>query len=113
MCIFTGLPIIAFLFVFYVQNTADVVQWARRLALKAEPKVLGPKQRIPLGPAVYDRLYSAVASEVSQLRVVLESAEARERERVWLKNQTFGELDDNKLVDGATGEKSIFKRRYV
>ena len=57
------------------------------------------------------RLYDVVAKEVTQLRVVLEGLEAKEKERVWVKNQNQGELDDNKLVDGFTGERNIYKRR--
>ena len=37
--------------------------------------------------------------------------EAKEKERVWVRNQNAGELDDTKLVDGATGERNIFKKR--
>lgn len=33
------------------------------------------------------------------------------KEREWLKHQTFGELDDSKLVDGMTGERNVYKRR--
>lgn len=43
--------------------------------------------------------------------MVLEQAESRARERTWLRNQTSGELDDGKLVDGVTGERLIYKRR--
>lgn len=73
---------------------------------------------VPLTPSLspfymFYIVLSAVASEVAQLRVILESAEAKEKERVWLKNQTTGELDDNKLIDGATGEVAIFKRRGI
>jgi hypothetical protein len=28
-----------------------------------------------------------------------------------LKNQTYGDLDDAKLIDGLTGEKTVYKRR--
>ena len=28
-----------------------------------------------------------------------------------MKNQTSGELDDNRLIDGLTGERSIYKKR--
>ena len=35
------------------------------------------------------------------------------KERVWLKNQTSGELDDTKLIDGLTGESNIYKKRGV
>ena len=48
---------------------------------------------------------------MAQLRSVLLSVEARERERVWLKGQVVGELDDARLVDGVLGEKNVFKRR--
>jgi hypothetical protein len=37
-------------------------------------------------PQMYGRLLKVVAKEVGQLRVVLEGLEAREKERVWLKN---------------------------
>lgn len=48
---------------------------------------------------------------IKSLRNILESAEAKSKERVWLHNQTNGELDDRKLIDGLVGEKNIFKRR--
>ena len=31
--------------------------------------------------------------------------------RIWLRNQTSGDLDDAKLVDGVSGERNIYKRR--
>lgn len=37
--------------------------------------------------------------------------QAKGKERQWLKNQTYGDLDDAKLIDGLTGEKSVYKRR--
>jgi hypothetical protein len=43
--------------------------------------------------------------------VVLESAEAKEKEREWLKNQLSGDLDDAKIVDGASGENRIYRKR--
>jgi von Willebrand factor A domain-containing protein 8 len=36
---------------------------------------------------------------------------AKEEERVWIKRQTDGELDDQRLVDGLTGEATVYKRR--
>jgi hypothetical protein len=32
---------------------------------------------------------------------------------VWVKNQIQGELDDNRLIDGALGERNVYKRRGV
>jgi von Willebrand factor A domain-containing protein 8 len=37
--------------------------------------------------------------------------EAREEERVWIKRQSDGELDDTRLTEGLTGEANVYKRR--
>ena len=37
----------------------------------------------------------------------------RRSERVWLRNQHHGELDDGKIVDGLAGDRLVFKRRGV
>jgi hypothetical protein len=47
----------------------------------------------------------------NDLLVATEPGHTHHSDRSWLKNQVHGELDDNKLVDGATGEKNIYKRR--
>ncbi|TPX40629.1 hypothetical protein SeLEV6574_g06527 [Synchytrium endobioticum] len=52
-----------------------------------------------------------VRREVYELRTILEAAEAKCRERVWLKNQTTGDIDDTRLVEGVVGERAIYKRR--
>lgn len=36
---------------------------------------------------------------------------AKEEERVWVKRQTDGELDDSRLTEGLTGEATVYKRR--
>jgi hypothetical protein len=59
----------------------------------------------------YHKLYSRVEQQVGQLRVVLEGMESKLKERVWLRHQSFGDLDDSKLVDGMAGERLVFKRR--
>lgn len=41
----------------------------------------------------------------------LDNLEANEDERVWLKRQSDGELDEHRLTEGLTGESSIYKRR--
>ena len=33
------------------------------------------------------------------------------KERTWARNQTQGELDDNRLIDSALGERAVYKRR--
>lgn len=59
----------------------------------------------------YDNVFRLVENEVSQLRVVLEGVEARERERVWLRGKTAGELDDTRLVDAIIGDSNVYKKR--
>lgn len=34
------------------------------------------------------------------LRVILNSLQAKSKERQWVKHQTSGELDDSKLIEG-------------
>ena len=36
---------------------------------------------------------------------------AKEEERVWVKRQIDGELDDSRLTEGLTGEATVYKRR--
>lgn len=40
-----------------------------------------------------------------------EDLAAKEEERVWVKRQTDGELDDSRLTEGLTGEATVYKRR--
>ena len=85
------------------------------------------------GADSYGALLAAVQAHVAQLRDVLERAflryfssacistlidlntttdlAAREEERVWVKRQTDGELDDARLTEGLTGEATVYKRR--
>ncbi|KAF8508458.1 AAA domain-containing protein [Hysterangium stoloniferum] len=59
----------------------------------------------------YSHLLGAVDSHISRLLDLLENLEAKEEERVWVKRQTDGELDDSRLADGLTGEAAVYKRR--
>ena len=63
------------------------------------------------GVEAYERMLAACEPYIQQLRVVLESAEARERERAWLRLKQSGELDETRLVDAAVGERQVFKQR--
>jgi hypothetical protein len=60
---------------------------------------------------VYARYMTNVQREIREMRVTLEAVEAKNKERVWLKNQISGDVDDTKLIEGITGERSIYKRR--
>ena len=59
----------------------------------------------------YNSVRSHVDTQIQHLRSYLKDLQRRNEERVWLKRQTDGELDDSRLVDALTGEKDVFKRR--
>ncbi|TFY67028.1 hypothetical protein EVJ58_g1884 [Rhodofomes roseus] len=59
----------------------------------------------------YGALLTAVESHIATLHDLLENLAAREEERVWVKRQTDGELDDSRLTEGLTGEATVYKRR--
>lgn len=61
--------------------------------------------------ARFNSLRSSVQTAILQLKAVLEAAEAKHRERQWLKNQLSGDIDDQRLVDGITGDGRIYRRR--
>lgn len=61
--------------------------------------------------SIYDSISSEVQQEVRELKVILSGLEARGDERLWIRHQSDGDLDDSKLIDGLTGDQSIYKRR--
>lgn len=60
---------------------------------------------------LYDKYLNSVGREISTLRVILEGVEAKAKERVWMIHQSSGDFDDRKIVEGITGERSIYKKR--
>lgn len=50
--------------------------------------------------SLYSQFSNAVSKQVQSLRVILGSLQAKNKERQWTRNQTSGELDDMKLIDG-------------
>merc|ERR1711878_23256 len=61
--------------------------------------------------AMYEQFISQVRKQVQTLRMIISGLQAKAKDRQWLKNQTQGELDDTRLIEGITGEKTIYKRR--
>jgi hypothetical protein len=82
----------------------------------------------------YEHFAGQVRKQVQALRLVIGGLQAKAKDRQWLKNQTtgerdrrrprtvsltltptrsfkLGELDDTRLIEGITGEKSIYKKR--
>lgn len=97
------------------QEKDDVPDHIKEAARKMGQEAFAKKlQEIEMSE--YDHnLYSSFSSEVQQetreLKVILDGLEAKEDERVWLRHQTEGDLDDSKLIEGITGEHTIYKRR--
>ncbi|KAJ6453645.1 AAA domain-containing protein [Mycena vitilis] len=61
--------------------------------------------------AGYGQLLAATQAHMVSLYDLLEHLAAKEEERVWVKRQTDGELDDSRLTEGLTGEATVYKRR--
>ncbi|TCD60876.1 hypothetical protein EIP91_009382 [Steccherinum ochraceum] len=59
----------------------------------------------------YGALLEAVQSHIALLFDLFEHLAVKEEERIWIKRQTDGELDDSRLTEGLTGEASVYKRR--
>lgn len=93
------------------QVPEEVKQAARQMAREGLERRLKEINMTAYDAAAYKEFYNNVQQEIRQLRVVLEGIQAKEKERVWLKNMTDGDLDDSKLIDGLTGEHAIYKRR--
>uniref|UniRef100_A0AAV2K2C1 von Willebrand factor A domain-containing protein 8 n=1 Tax=Knipowitschia caucasica TaxID=637954 RepID=A0AAV2K2C1_KNICA len=89
----------------------EVRKAAREMAEKAFKDRLKEINMSEYDAQTYERFSSAVRRQVQSLRIILESLQAKGKERQWLKNQALGELDDAKIIDGLTGEKAIYKRR--
>ena len=54
--------------------------------------------------------FSKRIKRVTSFSSILDLA-AKEEERVWIKRQIDGELDDSRLTEGLTGEATVYKRR--
>ncbi|KAH9028964.1 AAA domain-containing protein [Lactarius pseudohatsudake] len=88
----------------------SVREQARLMARKELEARLAELNMTSAGADSYGALLTAQA-HIAQLHDLLEHLAAREEERVWVKRQTDGELDDTRLTEGLTGEAAVYKRR--
>ncbi|KAF5289201.1 hypothetical protein FQR65_LT00087 [Abscondita terminalis] len=88
-----------------------VKQAAREMGRRAFEQRLKEIGMSGYDASLYGQFSDAVAKQVQSLRIILGSLQAKNKERQWTKNETSGELDDMKLIDGLLGEKTIFRRR--
>lgn len=93
------------------QVSEEAKERARQMAEEALTKKLKELDMGELDWQRYDSIRSEVDESINQLRSHLKDLKKRCEERIWLKNQSSGELDENKIIDALSGEKDIFKRR--
>ncbi|KAH8984497.1 AAA domain-containing protein [Lactarius hatsudake] len=89
----------------------SVREQARLMARKELEARLAELNMTSAGADSYGALLTAVQAHIAQLHDLLEHLAARGEERVWVKRQTDGELDDTRLTEGLTGEAAVYKRR--
>uniref|UniRef100_A0ABM0MSB4 von Willebrand factor A domain-containing protein 8-like n=1 Tax=Saccoglossus kowalevskii TaxID=10224 RepID=A0ABM0MSB4_SACKO len=89
----------------------EVKRAAREMAQKAFKQRLKEIEMSEYDAELYEKFSSGVRRQVQSLRVILDSLQAKGKERQWLRHQTSGDLDDAKLIEGLTGERAIYKRR--
>ena len=92
---------------------SEYYEEAKKLAADAYAHQLAEMGMQPHDAKRWTLLTAAVAAPVGRMRVALASRGARERERVWQRQQTSGELDDGRIVDGVAGDRNIYRRRAV
>uniref|UniRef100_A0A915KL88 VWFA domain-containing protein n=1 Tax=Romanomermis culicivorax TaxID=13658 RepID=A0A915KL88_ROMCU len=88
-----------------------VRQKAREMARRAYAQRLKEIHMSEHEAELYEKFYARIENYVHRLRVVIESLQAKQNERQWVKHQTSGDLDEGKIIDGITGEKNIYRRR--
>ncbi|XP_050455261.1 von Willebrand factor A domain-containing protein 8 [Cataglyphis hispanica] len=84
---------------------------AREMGLRAFKQRLKDIKMSEYDHKLYSQFSDAVRNQVQALRIVLGTLQAKSNERQWCRHQTSGELDDTKLIEGLTGEKTIYRRR--
>jgi hypothetical protein len=89
----------------------DVKRAARAMNRKAFEEKLKEIKMSKFDYNLYQQFSAPVKTHVNTLRNILSTLEAKDKERLWQKHQTAGEMDDTKLIEGITGEKNIYKMR--
>ncbi|XP_066591206.1 von Willebrand factor A domain-containing protein 8 [Prorops nasuta] len=84
---------------------------AREMGLRAFKQRLKDIKMSEYDHKVYSQYSDPVQKQVQSLRIIIDSLQVKTSERQWCRNQTSGELDDTKLIEGLTGEKTIYRRR--
>ncbi|KAH6910612.1 AAA domain-containing protein [Coprinopsis sp. MPI-PUGE-AT-0042] len=89
----------------------DIQEKAREMAREELKRRLEELDMSASEAKGYGALLNATQTHMASLLDLLEHLAAKEEERVWVKRQTDGELDDSRLTEGLTGESTVYKRR--
>ncbi|KAK2460039.1 hypothetical protein APHAL10511_007962 [Amanita phalloides] len=94
------------------QNVPDEIkERAREMARQELQRRLEELDMSDMEARGYGELLQSTQAHMLSLHDLLENLAAREEERVWVKRQVDGELDDSRLTEGLTGEATVYKRR--
>lgn len=89
----------------------EIKNQAREMARKELAMKLAELDLTNGQASAYSQYYNSVESHINALVTFLENLETSKEERIWLKRQSDGELDETRLTEGLTGEAGIYKRR--
>nr|XP_045609178.1 von Willebrand factor A domain-containing protein 8-like isoform X1 [Procambarus clarkii]XP_045609179.1 von Willebrand factor A domain-containing protein 8-like isoform X1 [Procambarus clarkii] len=89
----------------------EVRRAAREMAQKAFKERLREIRMSEYDASLYEKLAGGVQQQVRALRSIINSLQAKGKERQWLRHRTSGELDDTKLIEGLAGERNIYRQR--
>lgn len=88
-----------------------IKEQARQMAREALAKKLAQEGLTQHEAATYEAYKRELEAPVNHLVSVLNDLQANKKERAWLTRQQEGELDERRLTNALTGERSVFKRR--
>jgi len=89
----------------------EAKQVAKKISEESWKSLLEDLEMNPQDSNIYLRYVESVRPEINELRATLDSMQAKQNERVWLRNKDAGDLDERRLIDGLTGDRNVYKRR--
>lgn len=88
-----------------------IKQQARAMAQKALAERLANEGMTSTEGATYQKYKMEILPQIQHLVNILNDLQKNAKERTWLTRQQEGELDERRLTNALTGERSVFKRR--
>ncbi|KAG0722072.1 von Willebrand factor A domain-containing protein 8 [Chionoecetes opilio] len=89
----------------------EVRRAAREMGQKAFKERLKQIKMSEYDASLYERFVKNVEPQIRALRGIINTLQAKGKERQWLRHRTSGELDDTKLIEGLAGERNIYRQR--